>query len=478
MELYLLPVLALLGLAYFVDFGGGDDDGSDAGPDPDPDAPNYMQFGPEDDVSDGTEADDAMYMGVGDDLALGGLGDDRLFMGDGQDSTVALNEDGSFDTAGMEGDDFIRGGDGRDILVDALGSNTIYGDTGYDRMNSIDAEGDEGTADTMYGGFGEDVLFADNGDVLSGGAQDDRFQILATDNMDPVTITDFAEGDTFFLRDEDGGFQVIERITTEASESGLDTNVLLDGEVVAILQGVTEMPADAIGNPTAPPMYGETERDEDGNILNEDFNDAIEINDTTHAVFGFDGDDTIGFAEGADTEGRDMRILAGGGDDVVTSGLGDDTISGGLGNDVLNGGGGVDEIDGGYGNDVINSQDDGVLGASDTVFGGFGNDTLFGDDGDLLNGGEGTDNFSIDMNDPAASAVSIGDFNPATETLTGDVALGAGVVPTVTFAAAVDGFGTNLGATVSVDGRIVALLAGVDPADLDTSNVVITNSTL
>ena len=68
-------------------------------------------------------------------------------------------------------------------------------------MNSIDAEGDEGTPDTMYGGFGQDVLFADNGDVLSGGAHDGRFQILAVDSMDPVTITDFSDGDELYFRE-------------------------------------------------------------------------------------------------------------------------------------------------------------------------------------------------------------------------------------------------------------------------------------
>jgi len=169
MELMVLPILALLGLVFLVDFGGDDDGGAEPKP-PTPEGEfNYMQFGSEDDTSAGTTDADAMYLDEGDDLAVGGEGDDKIFLGNGQDSTVQLNEDGSFDTAGMEGDDFIRGGAGRDILVDSLGSNTIFGDTGYDRMNSVDAEGDEGTPDTMYGGFGNDVLFADNGDVLSGG---------------------------------------------------------------------------------------------------------------------------------------------------------------------------------------------------------------------------------------------------------------------------------------------------------------------
>lgn len=479
MELFLLPILALVGVAFLLSGGDDSDDAEETESGElgeSENSFNYMEFGPEDDVSEGTDADDAMYMGIGDDRASGGAGDDRIFFGDGQDSTVELNEDGTFDTAGMEGDDFIRGGDGRDILVDALGANTIYGDTGYDRMNSIDAEGDEGTADTMYGGFGEDTMFADNGDVLSGGAQDDRFNILATDNMNPVTITDFAAGDEILIRDEEGGFQVIERITTDLAENGTDTNVMLDGEVVLILQGVTEVPEGAIGNPEALPMYGEVVRDAEGNITDDNFDDDIVIDDYTHAVYALGGDDTVSFAEGAATADRDMLINAGDGDDVVTAGEGDDSILGGLGNDVISGGGGTDEIDGGYGNDEINSLDLGVPEGADTIFGGFGNDTLTGDDGDLLNGGDGNDDFIIDMNDPAGQAISIGDFNPATETLTGEVALDAGVTPTVTFAAAIDETGTNLGASVTVDGRIIAILTGVDPAALSDTNVSIVNS--
>lgn len=471
MELYLLPILGLLGLAFVFGLGGDDSDESDENDN------NYMPFGDGDEVSAGTDADDGMYMGAGDDRASGGLGDDKIFFGDGQDETVVLGPNGEFDTAGMEGDDFIRGGEGRDILVDALGSNTIYGDTGYDRMNAIDADGDEGTADRMYGGFGEDVMFADNGDVLTGGAQDDRFHVSVTEDMDPVIVTDFTQGDTLFLRDGNG-FQVLERITTQVSENGEDTDVLLDGTVVAVLQGVTALPDKAIGNPSAPAMFGKTDRDADNEIVFDDYNDDIVINDYTHAVFGFGGDDTIGFAPNAETAGRDLVINGGNGDDVVNSGEGDDTISGGLGDDGLNGGGGTDELDGGFGDDVINAQDNGVLGKFDTVFGGAGQDTIFGDDGDLLNGGAGPDTFEIDMNDPLADAVSVGDFDPTTETLTGEVALGAGIVPVVTFATSIDGSGTNLGTTVAVDGRIIALFTGVVPADLNASNVIISNTTM
>ncbi len=434
MEFFLLPILALIGVALLLDTGGDDDDEETVGETPENDL-NYLQFGPEDDLSEGTSDNDAMYLGVGDDFATGGLGNDKIFMGEGQDATVDLGKDGSFETEGMEGDDFIRGGEGRDILVDALGSNTIYGDTGYDRINAIDAEGDEGTPDTLYGGFGRDVLFGDNGDVMSGGAQEDRFTVLATDNMDPVTITDFAEGDTLLIREDAGGYQVIERITTVAAENGEDTQVLLDGEVILVLQGITELPQGAITNPSAPPMYGGVLRNAVGEIVDDEFNDDIVINDYTNAVFALGGNDTVGFASGADTADRDMQVNGGAGDDVLTLGEGDDLIQGGLGADTIFGGGGFDEISAGFGNDDINSLDqadfagDGTALPSDIIDAGDGADTITFDTGDAVTGGAGVDSF-IQVHaagDPAVTAIN--DFDAARErivirTTSGTAALG------------------------------------------------------
>tara|TARA_R110002051_G_scaffold7035_15_gene33138 strand:- start:4791 stop:6197 length:1407 start_codon:yes stop_codon:yes gene_type:complete len=466
MELAILPILALLGIVFLVDFGG---DGDDEPIEPEnPETPNgkfnYMQFGPQDDESTGTQDADAMYLDQGDDFATGGEGDDKIFFGDGQDTTVDLTAEGDFDSAGMEGDDFIRGGNGRDILIDSLGANTIYGDTGYDRMSSIDDESDQDTADTMYGGFGNDVLFADDGDTLSGGAGDDRFQLFTAAGDDPVMITDFTAGDELLIRDEDGGYYIAGRVTTGLSDDGVDTNVLLDDQIVAVLQGVTEMPADAIGNPPSPPIFGTVG---DDNIIIDDF---------ASQVVARAGDDTVAFAKGADTIGRDMRVNAGSGDDIVTTGAGDDVLLGDLGNDVLTGGTGSDEVYGGYGNDRIDVTDIGVLGQSDTVFGGNGNDRIIGDDGDVLLGEGGVDSFAIDMNDPDATLVIIGDFNPNTEVLTGEVSIDGGAAPVVTYEAVRNDAGDTYATNVLVGSRVISQVIGVVPTDLNATNIMITNS--
>ena len=105
MELVILPILALLGIVFLVDSGGGDDDTPEEPKEPEGDF-NYMQFGAQDDDAAGTQDADAMYLDAGDDLATGGEGDDKIFLGDGQDATVELTAEGDFDPAGMEGDDF------------------------------------------------------------------------------------------------------------------------------------------------------------------------------------------------------------------------------------------------------------------------------------------------------------------------------------------------------------------------------------
>lgn len=458
MEMMLLPILALLGLVFLFDTDSDDDPDNTPAPETNPDL-NRQSFGAEDDTTTGTDVTDYLFLNDGDDMASGGAGDDKVFLGDGADQTVVLNEDGTFDTAGMEGDDLIRGGNGRDILIDALGSNTIYGDLGYDRISTVDDDTSQDTPDTVFGGFGEDVMFVDNGDVVSGGAHDDRFQVITDVEGDAVTITDFEDGDTLYLRDANGGYVIQERITTELTADGEGTNVLLDGVVAVILEGTTVLADGAIDNPTAPAIFGTLEAD------------TLEIGEFGDRVIGFDGDDVISFAAGEDTTGRDMDVMGGSGDDTITLGLGDDSVQGGLGADTIFGGGGSDEFYGGYGNDMLNSA--GPAGdLADTVFGGAGDDTFFADGGDALIGGTGADEFNIDFSDPAATAVAIDDFDPETEQLSIDVSLAVDAVPTITYEIAAGGSGTNL----LVDGNVVAFLVGVDPSTLNAGNANVTNT--
>ena len=103
MEMILLPILAFLGLVFLVDTGTDDDLDNTPAPEINPDL-NRQSFGAEDDITTGTDVTDFLFLNDGDDMASSGAGDDKVFLGDGADQTAVLNEDGSFDTAGMEGD--------------------------------------------------------------------------------------------------------------------------------------------------------------------------------------------------------------------------------------------------------------------------------------------------------------------------------------------------------------------------------------
>jgi Ca2+-binding RTX toxin-like protein len=127
-------------------------------------------------------------------------------------------------------------------------------------------------------------------------------------------------------------------------------------------------------------------------------NDRLETGAGRDTIFGAAGDDTILSGDGQDT------VLGGDGDDSIVSwdtgedladfiagDAGNDTISTGAGNDFGRGGVGDDSIDGGDGFDTL----DGGLG-NDTLIGGTGDtdiaDLLLGRGGnDLMRGGAGND---------------------------------------------------------------------------------------
>jgi Ca2+-binding RTX toxin-like protein len=192
-----------------------------------------------DDMLFGENGDDRLFGGAGDDTAIGGAGNDRIFLGDGNDTTAQ-----SLPDAGDAGDDFIRGGAGADSIIDTRGSNQIFGDTGNDRIITVDGLADNseaGTADTVDGGFGNDTLFGDAEDVLTGGAGEDRFVIALPSTLPgaPAVITDFD------LRDD--LFSVVFMETAPANETvtfAFDSATKLvhaqvNGQEVATLEGLT-----------------------------------------------------------------------------------------------------------------------------------------------------------------------------------------------------------------------------------------------
>lgn len=123
-------------------------------------------------------------------------------------------------------------------------------------------------------------------------------------------------------------------------------------------------------------------------------------------LFGQAGNDTLQLDEASGALPR-ANIFGGVGNDTITGGSGADQLFGQAGNDTLLGKGGTDLLFGGANNDILTGGD-----GDDQVFGQAGNDRMVwnpGDDTDLnegglgidtveVNGGNGTEQFTVTAN--------------------------------------------------------------------------------
>ena len=92
---------------------------------------------------------------------------------------------------GEAGDDTIDGRLGDDTIEGGLGVDQISGGEGADVLfgGTINSQ-DDGAADTLLGGEGDDRLNLENTDVATGGAGADTFVRLAT-MSERALVTDF-----------------------------------------------------------------------------------------------------------------------------------------------------------------------------------------------------------------------------------------------------------------------------------------------
>lgn len=213
-----------------------------------------------DDVLLGSWGQDSMAGGNGRDILVGGAMADSLFGGEGGDALFGSS--GADGLQGGAGNDYLVGLDARadvsmqdligNILLtdkDALGDNlrgffgTAMTNTDLDQVhqNLLNADPSDPAADTLQGGTGNDILEGDNGDSLTGGDGADRFAVYNEVGDTAVTLTDFDPATERLLVWSEAR---IEGTDTVDSPSGLQ--VLVNGRVVAVLQGVTNaMIADA-----------------------------------------------------------------------------------------------------------------------------------------------------------------------------------------------------------------------------------------
>ncbi len=217
------------------------------------------------DTISGGDGDDHLYGGGGDDLLFGQAGDDLLHGedgldslngGDGDDSLFGHMQDdtllgeagddsltggaGDDSLSGGDGDDALHGGDGDDLLEAGDGGDTLFGGDGNDLiLGAGDAAGSG--PDFLNGGDDDDTIYAGQGDWVTGGSGND---LVVMDDWaaggGDITITDFdlAE-DSLVLLYEDSGGNDPEVEVRPGSGSMATTEIIVDGQLVATIQGST-----------------------------------------------------------------------------------------------------------------------------------------------------------------------------------------------------------------------------------------------
>lgn len=193
-----------------------------------------LRGGAGDDVLAANDGQDLLNGGAGNDLLSGGTGDDTLAGDDGSD--YLLGDGGNDSLFGEQGDDFMAGGDGSDVMYGGEGNDIIEGY--YNPMSAADGlfrDTDVRGADSLLGELGDDTLIAGSADTLTGGAGADTFR-LGTWIGDPVTVTDYdpAEDQLQIIYEAAAGQPVV---TVQQQGSSTNAEVLIDGQVAAIVEG-------------------------------------------------------------------------------------------------------------------------------------------------------------------------------------------------------------------------------------------------
>lgn len=327
----------------------------------------------------GNEGDDTVEGGGGDDLLAGDTGNDHILGGDGSDTIDGGADNDSIQ--GDAGDDHIMAGFGNDSVDGGIGNDSLHAGPGNDTVlggDGIDTiDGDIGD-DSLSGGAGTDtILGGDGADFLDGGTEADR--LLGGTGNDSLH-----GGDGNDYVDAGAGFDLA------YGDIGDDT---------------------LFGGADNDSLYGGDGRDSIHAGTGDDLVDAGADNDTIIGDLGLDtisggtgadsidggvGDDVLNAGAGNDT------VLGGGGNDVIAGDDDNDSLLGGTGLDTITGGAGADTIDGGDGNDLL----DGGVGP-DSLLGGLGNDGIIVGLGDIAQGGDDADVFTISVADAGTGTITI-----------------------------------------------------------------------
>jgi Ca2+-binding RTX toxin-like protein len=416
----------------FISGGGGDDILAGFWLDEFGDAPgNSAEDG--DDIIHGDEGDDELVGLVGEDVLIGGPGEDTLWGGsetrmyggeapaNNEDGTIPeIGEGGGFGADDEEADQFI-GGNGaatfivgtNDIVWGGLGNDTIYA-IGADVIGDEGGGPDEGDDDTIYaidsqvwGEGGDDTIFLKN-------TTEDEKSVIGGDGDNTIIL---AGGENLVVYTGNGH-------NTISIAPGVKATVYLAGDFSdEEADGYTKldiMIGDQLINDPDKHYTGDSDGgDENHYVIGEGYivgvngynGSVINLANGTDVQFywysGWELNDgwappRLAYLDGMNDYSEDADTI-----DTPNPYSGSETLdqmlasSGTAGDDSIEGTDDADNYSGGFGNDIINS----LLGA-DLVAGGPGDDVVStGDDNDTIIAGSGAGNDTYDGGDDVDNVV-------------------------------------------------------------------------
>ncbi|SMX46261.1 Hint domain-containing protein [Actibacterium lipolyticum] len=326
--------------------------------------------------------------------------------------------------AGVEGNDTIEGGGGNDTIYGDGGDDIIYGDTAgtADGVVIYEENFDTGAPGWTATTVTDNPSLTDNSDPyfgsvlgrVQGTTTTNDVELSRTVNLDPGYTSAIIEFDFHRIDSWDNeaiqfyvdGQEIFSTTFWANDYSGITytSSVVVNGATYNLTMEATG-PADNLGY-----AGGQTY------LVDQTFHVRIEVvNAPDSLVFGIGSTldqaisdesyalDNFIIASTDDLTIDPSAIVAGGGADTIYGGDGDDIIFGQQGDDFISGDAGEDRVDGGSGADTINTGDD--------------RDIIIAGAGDVVDGGEGGDDFDrLFVDDPGA--VVTYDANPENGTVT------------------------------------------------------------
>ena len=207
-------------------------------------------------IKTGTDEANIFELGDGNDKAfgrnknnvlLGGLGNDSLF---GSDDDLVI---------GQAGGDFLRGGNDDDIFIGGSRNDYIHGDAGHDILMgaylldeyqwieartsgdilqlSVTTVSEEGDADTIFDGYGEDTIYAGANEIVSTGEVTDTLITgVWMEGLAAAKVVDFDPAEDVLVYQYDPS--VPTPVITFGNGPYDDAQMMVDGHATLVIENV------------------------------------------------------------------------------------------------------------------------------------------------------------------------------------------------------------------------------------------------